>query len=547
MSPLLLLLLCVPLLDCFPDGLVTGSCQNMVPSHGGTGQGSAAPYTVTADQGSYSAGSQVTVTVRATSGSFTGFLLQARPVGQNSPVGSFTTVSSGTQLLTCGGVTNSAVSHTSKSSKTSIQARWTAPSSGNLANIEFRVTVVKSYSVYWTQLKSAAVSYSGSSGSGSSSSSGSLVSSAGCGSSKICFSQPSNCDPSSSSSCFFMSVIMAPDSAVQLEMFGVSPGYVSIGFSDDQQMGNDDVYICGQDSTGALKVQHAYTTGRTAPNVLTLGDVSNINTSLVNGAISCKFTTRNSITTQRSSAGSQYYLMFAYGPSSGGQIQYHTDKMVICNAVNNPPGGTEQYVHLRLDAAGCLMLIAWMTTGSIGMVLARFFKSVTKGTSCLGKDLWFVAHVFLMLLTVAATIIAFILAFVSAMDWSGGAHPVLGCLVMILSFLQPLVAFFRCAPQDHWRFLFNWSHALNAAAIKVLAVAAIFTGLQLISGSSDSWLVKVMGGFVAWEALMFLLQDLNMRWKQKGTEVHTEVVLLVLFSMGNAVFLVSLLVGIGNL
>uniref|UniRef100_A0AAY3ZZ87 Uncharacterized protein n=1 Tax=Denticeps clupeoides TaxID=299321 RepID=A0AAY3ZZ87_9TELE len=531
---LLLLLIWVPQLECFSNGLVTGSCQNMVPIHRGTGQNTSAPYNVTANLSSYSLGSQVTVTVQATSGFFTGFLLQARPAGQNSSVGSFTTVSNGTQLLTCNGVTNSAVSHTSGANKTSIQARWTAPSSGNLTDIEFRVTVVKKYSIYWIQLKSATVSYSGSSSSSGSSVSGT---SAGCGSSKICFSQPSNCDPSSSSSCFFMSVIMAPDSAVQLEMFGVSPGYVSIGFSDDQQMGNDDVYICGKDSRGAIKVQHAYSTGRTDPTVLTLGDVSNINTSLVNGAISCKFTTRNSITTQRSSAGSQYYLMFAYGPSSG----------PIRIAVNNPPGGTEQYVHLRLAAAGCLMLIAWMTTGSIGMVLARFFKSVTRGTSCLGKDLWFVAHVFLMLLTVAATIIAFILAFVSAMDWSGGAHPVLGCLVMILSFFQPLVAFFRCAPQHHWRILFNWSHTLNAAAIKGLAVAAIFTGLQLISGSSDSWLVKVMGGFVAWEALMFLLHDLNMRWKQKGTEMWIEIVVLVLFTIGNIAFLVSLLVGIGNL
>lgn len=50
-------------------------------------------------------------------------------------------------------------------------------------------------------------------------------------------------------------------------------------------------------------------------------------------------------------------------------------------------------------------------------------------------------------------------------------------------------------------------------------VAAIFTGLQMIDGSLG-WLQKVMGGFVAWEALLFALQDLNLRWKQKGEIAH---------------------------
>lgn len=49
------------------------------------------------------------------------------------------------------------------------------------------------------------------------------------------------------------------------------------------------------------------------------------------------------------------------------------------------------------------------------------------------------------------------------------------------------------------------------------AVAAIFTGLALIGESEDDeWMLKVMGGFVAWEALMYVLQDLHKRSKKKG-------------------------------
>ncbi|KAI5629321.1 putative ferric-chelate reductase 1 precursor, partial [Silurus asotus] len=67
----------------------------------------------------------------------------------------------------------------------------------------------------------------------------------------------------------------------------------------------------------------------------------------------------------------------------------------------------------------CLMLIAWMTTGSMGMFIARFLKQTAPGQRFCGKDFWFMAHVLLMLLTVAATIIAFILVFSYEQDWSG--------------------------------------------------------------------------------------------------------------------------------
>ncbi|KAJ0059677.1 hypothetical protein NL108_009824 [Boleophthalmus pectinirostris] len=168
------------------------------------------------------------------------------------------------------------------------------------------------------------------------------------------------------------------------------------------------------------------------------------------------------------------------------------------------------------------MLVAWMFVGSLGMMVARFNKKLAQGHRLCGKDMWFV-----------------------------GAHPVLGCLVMILSFFQPIGALARCSPHHPMRFFFNWAHALNALAIKGLAVGAIFTGLQLIDGTQSQWLPKVMGGFVAWEAIYFLLSDLNLKWSQKSEDTNRlEVIMggpLVpgLFILGNLTFLVALLVGIG--
>ncbi|XP_070848688.1 putative ferric-chelate reductase 1 [Chaetodon trifascialis] len=349
------------------------------------------------------------------------------------------------------------------------------------------------------------------------------ISSADCGVTKVCFSQPSKCDPTLNADCYFMSAMMLSSSAVaiQYEITGPSSGYISFGFSDDQIMGNDDIYICGIGSNGLIWLQHAFSTGRTAPQALPLGNVSDVRASVLDRVISCSFTSMNTISTEGTTGFNKtYHLMFAHGPSSN----------------------------------GAMMLIAWMTMGSLGMFAARYLKGVVKGQNLWGKDVWFLVHVAVMNVTIVATVIAFILSFSYVKAWSGGAHPVLGCLVMSLLFLQPILALMRCGPQHPLRFLFNWSHALNGVAIKALSVAAILTGLKLIDRTLDQWLLKVMGGFVGWEALFYILLDAHLKWKSNSTggitdslesKMLTVALLMALFFLGNITFLMALLVGIG--
>ncbi|XP_048450681.1 putative ferric-chelate reductase 1, partial [Rhincodon typus] len=143
------------------------------------------------------------------------------------------------------------------------------------------------------------------------------ISSNGCGSTKFCFSNPAQCNPASDQDCFFMSSTPKGSQGLQFEMSGRSPGYISIGFSDDQQMGNDDIYICGKDISGNIQVQRAYSTGRVRPRTEQLGEVDSINVANENGIIQCTFNTRNNISTVPRAANNQYYLFFAYGPSAG--------------------------------------------------------------------------------------------------------------------------------------------------------------------------------------------------------------------------------------
>ncbi|XP_048457496.1 putative ferric-chelate reductase 1 [Rhincodon typus] len=203
---------------------------------------------------------------------------------------------------------------------------------------------------------------------------------------------------------------------------------------------------------------------------------------------------------------------------------------------------------------GALMLIAWMTVGSIGMIIAKFFKSLGGSTKILGKKIWFQLHWTLMMLTVITTIIGFVLAFVQVKGWSysAGAHPVLGCTVMGLALIQPSVAFFRPSPDHERRFIFNIFHNFMALAIKILAVATLFLGFKLIEGTENAWMQKVLGGFVGWECLIYVLLFICCYFKEEDwyvdcqEKVEPDLVILIVYLCGNLAFLIALLVGIGQ-
>ncbi|KAK3571790.1 hypothetical protein QTP86_018681 [Hemibagrus guttatus] len=346
-----------------------------------------------------------------------------------------------------------------------------------------------------------------------------VISNAGCGSYKACFSKPDDCDPAKDVNCYFMSVM--PSSSVWeivFEIHGRVEGFVSFGFSEDQIMGNDDIYICVLDSTGSIQIQHAFSTGRSRLKNVPLGNISHIRTSVMDGIIRCSFRSRNPISTTRiSGMNNSYYLLFAYGSSVDGKILYHGQNHFVSTAsvdILNPQTVRNMQLPVIIKAHGCLMLIAWMFTASTGMMIARYLKAVM-GKGCCHKDFWFVAHVSLMSISGAATITAFVLVFAHVRGWHGGLHPILGYLVLILSLIQPVAAAFRCAPQHEQRYIFNWLHVVNAAVVKVLAVVAIFTGLMLIC-TSDRSLLQVMGGCVGWEALFFFLQELHKHLRKIG-------------------------------
>ncbi|KAG8436747.1 hypothetical protein GDO86_007727 [Hymenochirus boettgeri] len=529
----------------YPEGNISPACNTMLPQHNRyVPQTNPPPYTITVSKTTFSAGDSISVTIQASSGNvFKGFILEAWTLGGNAITGTFSITNSNTQGLSCSG-TNSAVSHTSPADKLSIATAWVAPA--DVGPVKFRATVLKDFATFWSGVESDILMPV-------------QMSNVTCGTQKFCFSNQANCNPNSNN-CFFMSAVPYNDGFV-IEMSGSppNPGYVAIGFSDDQIMGSDDIYICTTSSTGVM-VQRALSMGHLPPQSRNLSTTGSVITSYQNGVLKCTFITLSSISTQARANTTSYYIFLANGPSlANGQIQKHSqtpsisaskiDLSRFVGSVNAQGDGTRNLVL----GHGALMLIAWMTTGTIGMLIARYMK-LSANQVIHGKGLWFLIHVFFMILTVILTIIAFIMIFAKVSGWSddAGAHPVLGCIVMILSFLQPFGALLRPEPNHKRRFIFNWVHGLNALVIKVLAVATIFLGLKLVDSSTIQWLPKVMGGFYAWEVLFYIILEINKHVKSKGNyEVpdkmdHNETTILGIFICGNIAFLISLLVGIGS-
>lgn len=189
-------------------------------------------------------------------------------------------------------------------------------------------------------------------------------------------------------------------------------------------------------------------------------------------------------------------------------------------------------------------------TELVNLAIPLTYGCLTKMAFYSHSGLWFRVHVSLMSLFAIGNIIALVLVFVDG--WMTEAHPVLVCVVTVLTFIQIVVTFCRCGQSHELRFIFNWFHRLNALAIVCLTVATVFTGLASIEANSPHPILqKLMGGLVAWECLFFILQLLIIWWRKtdqndsskKMTNAYTvlHLAMLVVFSIGSAAFLVVLL------
>uniref|UniRef100_A0A4W4GP04 Ferric-chelate reductase 1a n=1 Tax=Electrophorus electricus TaxID=8005 RepID=A0A4W4GP04_ELEEL len=559
----------------YRNGKVEKVCESMVPRHGGEPNTTAIPYTLTVDTSEFSPGDHIQVTL---SGSvhFEGFLIEARDLADvdGPAIGSFMLLNPAvSQLLKCHMIQGSAVSQTSETRKTEVSVVWNAPT-GAPSAVLFLATVVAHYSNFWIKIPSPVITQSGMtppSISSTSSTSSAPETTAillqpfsleGCGVWKSCLQDPAGCDPSTDLDCFFLSYRVEGQS-VQFELSGTTHGYVSFALSEDEWMGNDDVYLCVNNG-GHVHVEAAYATGRSYPEAADKNVLSDVGWRAAGGVIQCSFRRAVDIPQepQRFSLTHPYFLFLAQGIAQRGQINKH-ERQPFISAQRHVITGTPEIVTgshspLIMKCHGALMLIAWMMSASIGTFFAGLFKPDWPEKTLFGQKVWFQVHRGLMWLTLALMIAGFILPFVYRRGWSteATAHMCLGCIVMALTVIQPIMAALRPAPDSSCRWIFNWLHWGVGNTAEVFAVVTIFVGMQqqsLCLPLPQS--TGILSGFIVWVAFSkIILVIYKLGLFQRGEMILTHVLLqqdtrckmiaLAIFVTGISLFLIALLCSI---
>ncbi|XP_075912305.1 putative ferric-chelate reductase 1 [Petromyzon marinus] len=164
--------------------------------------------------------------------------------------------------------------------------------------------------------------------------------------------------------------------------------------------------------------------------------MSNASARVADGMLQCSFTLSQVATEPRKAdLKKQYYLFLAHGETDDGEIEKHDVQPMVSRYRIAPLGSPVEVAVTRsnnlVKAHGALMLVAWLSLCSVGVVLARFFKPVWPNTKLLGEKVWFQLHRGLMVLAVLTTITAFVIPFCYRLGWSGLAAEalleILGC------------------------------------------------------------------------------------------------------------------------
>ncbi|RXN22194.1 ferric-chelate reductase 1 isoform X1 [Labeo rohita] len=510
---LLLLSVCSETVMCYSNGKVEVACGDMTPGHGFDPSTKDPPFNIKVDKSQFSPGDEIKVTLSMMASSegkhyFKGFLIEARNAGNlNEIVGSFKLISPDiSQLLNCDNKEGSAVSHTNDAHKTEVQVIWVAPSDSP-PSVQFLVTVARGYKEYWVKIPGPVVSQNGVAPPSQTSFGGSTgvqttqittssilshsFTSEGCGSTKSCVRDPEGCDPQNNTACHFLS-FRTLGSSVMFELSGPAEGYVSFALSLDKWMGDDDVYLCIRD-TDTVDIKAGYVSGRHHPEYTSQNVLKDTAWRLSDGVIQCSFRRDVRLPPEilnRFSLDQMYYLFMAHGRAENGRTHRHDRQPLISTyqtAILGPPEDlTGSRSPLLMKYHGAFMLIAWMSTVSAGVIMARYFKPDWPESNILGQKVWF---------------------------QRAGIHPYLGCVVMALAVIQPLMALFRPAPDASRRYIFNWMHFGTGTVAQVIAVVTIFLGIhQQALLLPAPWSTGVLASIVVW----FVLADLVLEVHRRG-------------------------------
>ncbi|KRZ25275.1 DOMON domain-containing protein FRRS1L [Trichinella pseudospiralis] len=200
----------------------------------------------------------------------------------------------------------------------------------------------------------------------------------------------------------------------------MSNRYIAIGFSDDQEMGNDSVIYCQASKTMDPEIGLGYTTTKNfkiIEDVITVKKIlQNQETGIINGTMTCRFLQKiwdENPELHMKSLYTPHYIFLVHGLIDEQSIKH--------------------IMHMTLNTIGSLLIAISFT--------CVFIAENGKWT---GKN------------------------------FPKGTHAILGMTASIGAFLQPIMGIYRCTPKHKLRILFNCAHAILGYGSFICAAASIW-------------------------------------------------------------------------
>ncbi|KAI8786513.1 ferric-chelate reductase 1, partial [Biomphalaria glabrata] len=299
--------------------------------------------------------------------------------------------------------------------------------------------------------------------------------------------------------------------------------WISLGLSNDQYMGDDSVMECVMDA-GTVQVKTSFNTDKfnEYPDDKHAG-LHNYGGSVKNGVLECSFERKIEYPREPKvfDLSKPYHLMVAYGEAvSGNKFPHSYEKLPKVSAqkinfqdVGSVKGGASA-VYPMVKAHGTAMTFAWMFFASSGLFIARHGRAMFNNSKPFGILVWFHIHRFSMIMTALLTLVGFALILVESKgyskipdspgnkSWYRMLHPPIGIVLVVMTFVNPIMALFRPEPKAPSRSKFNWIHWGIGILAYILSYGLILIGLDLTKSQSDVEAIYVVFAFIAYHVVM---------------------------------------------
>lgn len=515
MASIVLIVCTLTGIQAFPGGAPFTTCYTRYPIHGNAlAQTSANPYSITLSATNYNLGDTVKVTISSHGSSTPIMGFQITAIRESCPleiVGKFddTISSSKSMAFSCAGVEKNMVTHRNSDRVNSVEFEWTALSNDS-GNVIFQATVLKDYGTFWTNVSS--ILYSN--GPERSCSYPEIVPTSltratdfsSCGDTKACFLYPRTLKCKDNNCVAAVSFeYRATTSDILVEMYadpGPSVDYVGVAFSTDDDMGDDETFVCTASGL-VMGLQHGYNEGEDNERLRTESVIQNGEVRNEDGRIQCRFVIPNNftlttldLTTVTSNApitksrvfdkNDGWRIHLAWGPviQDSDVILIHKDMPATTSSkvLVKEPGiyrGSAYHGAVKIHAS--LMIIAWTFLSGILTVIARHYRDMMPKRRLFHTKIWFQIHRSLAILVAVMTVFAVILIFVARGLIKGAAapHAACGLIVTIFLILQVVIAFRRPGLDHKRRLLFNWGHKILGQLTHVFAAITMFLAFKI--------------------------------------------------------------------